>query len=231
VVGALTKAEPCELCDNFNALEDKLVKLYTYAIAPNPRRVGLLMKYKGIDLATQEVDLAAKEQFSPDFSAVNPRLTLPTLVLDDGTTLSDTIAICAFLDETYSGKSVFGKTSLERAQIIGCCHRIFFDGFTAVAEVLRNKGNAFKDSPLPGPLKMPQIAELVERGNLRVTAFLEAMNTEVAGKQYLVGDTLSQADIDLYVVIGFCGWIRRAIPEECVELQSWFDAMKSGFDE
>jgi glutathione S-transferase len=202
------------------------VKLYTYALAPNPRRVGLLMKYKGIELETQEVDMMAKEQLSPAFSAVNPRLTLPTLVLNDGTTLSDTIAICAYLDDAFPDKPVFGKTGLQRAQIIGYCHSIFFEGFTAVAEVIRNKGKAFKDSPLPGPLKMPQIAELVERGNLRITAFFETMNAKVEGKEYLVGETVSQADIDLYVVLGFCGWVRRAIPEDCVALQTWFDAMK-----
>ncbi|WP_269619034.1 glutathione S-transferase family protein [Zhongshania sp. BJYM1] len=207
------------------------MKLYTYAAAPNPRRVGLLMKYKGIELDTQEIDLMAKEQFSPAFSAVNPRLTLPTLVLDDGTTLSETIAICVYLDELYPDKPVFGKTSLERAQIIGYCHRIFFDGFTAVAEVLRNKGDAFKDSPIPGPLKMPQITELVERGNLRIGAFHEAMNAELAGKQFLVGDTMSQADIDLYVVLGFCGWVRRAIPESCSILQDWFNSMKLALGE
>lgn len=207
------------------------MKLYTYALAPNPRRVGLLMKYKGIEIDTQEVDLAAKEQFLPAFSTVNPRLTLPTLVVSDAITLTDTIAICAYLDELYPDKPVFGKTSLERAQIIGYCHRIFFDGFTAVAEVLRNKGEAFKDSPIPGPLKMPQIAELVDRGNLRIGAFYDAMNAEVTGKQYLVGDAISQADIDLYVVLGFCGWVRRAIPENCIALQAWFNNMKVSFGE
>lgn len=207
------------------------MKLYTYALAPNPRRVGLLMKYKGIELETQEIDMMAKEQLSPEFRAVNPRLTLPTLVLNDGTTLSDTIAICVYLDDAFPDKPVFGKTGLQRAQIIGSCHSIFFEGSTAVAEVLRNKGQAFKDSPLPGPLKMPQIAELVERGNLRITAFFEAMNGEVAGKEYLVGDAVSQADIDLYVVLGFCGWVRRAIPEDCGALQAWFDGMKLNLGE
>ena len=202
------------------------MKLYTYAPAPNPRRVGLLMKYKGIELETQEIDMMAKEQLSPAFSAVNPRLTLPTLVLDDGTILSDTVAICAYLDDVFPDNPVFGKTGLQRAQIIGYCHQIFFEGFSAVGEVLRNKGKAFQDSPLPGPLKMPQIAELVERGNLRITAFFETMNTEIESKEYLVGDTVSQADIDLYVVLGFCGWVRRAIPEDCGALQTWFDTMK-----
>ncbi|MBQ0796051.1 glutathione S-transferase family protein [Zhongshania sp.] len=207
------------------------MKLYTYALAPNPRRVGLMMKYKGIELETQEIDLAAKEQFSPEFSAVNPRLTLPSLVFDDGAIISDTIAICLYLDEVYPGASVFGQSSLERAHVIGWCHRIFFEGFSAVAEVLRNKGDAFKDSALPGPLKIPQIVELVERGNLRISAFFEAMNDEVSNRNYLVGDSLTQADIDLYVVLGFCGWVRRKIPENCPELQGWYDAKKAFFGE
>ncbi|WP_373078280.1 glutathione S-transferase family protein [Zhongshania sp.] len=207
------------------------MKLYTFEAAPNPRRLGLLLKHKGINIDTQAVDLMKKEQFSDSFCAINPRSTLPTLVLDDGTVLTDTIAICMYIDSQYPDKPLFGRNELERAQVIGRCHQIFFEGFTAVAEVLRNKGDAFKDRPLPGPLKMPQLPELIERGNLRIGAFYEAMNDEVAERDFLVGNDLSQADIDLYVTLGFCGWVKRQIPDTCPALQNWFTNMKARFGE
>ena len=207
------------------------MKLYTFDPAPNPRRLGLLLKYKGISVDSQTIDMMSKEQFSDSFMAVNPRSTLPTLVLDDGTVLTDTIAICMYIDSLYPEKPVFGRNDLERAQVIGRCHQIYFEGFSAVAEVLRNKGEAFKDRPLPGPLKMPQLPELVERGNLRIGAYYETMNEEIAGREFLVGNTLSQADIDLYVTLGFSGWVKRQIPDTCPALQNWFAGMKSRFGE
>ncbi|MDF1692029.1 MAG: glutathione S-transferase family protein [Zhongshania sp.] len=207
------------------------MKLYTFSAAPNPRRVGLLLKYKGINVDTQEVDLMSKAQFSESFCAINPRSTLPTLVLDDGTVLSDTIAICVYLDAMYPERGLFGSNDVERAQVIGRCHQIFFEGFAAVADVLRNQGDAFKDRPLPGPLPMPQIPQLVERGNLRIGAFVETMNSELTGREFLVGSSLSQADIDLYVVLGFCGWVKRKIPDTCLVLQAWFASMKARFGE
>lgn len=207
------------------------MKLYTFDAAPNPRRVGLLLKYKGVKIDTQAIDLMAKEQFADSFRAINPRSTLPTLQLDDGTVLTDTIAICMYIDSVYPDKPLFGRDGLQRAQVIGYCHQIFFEGAMAVAEVLRNKGEAFKDRPLPGPLKMPQLPELVERGNLRIGAFFESMNAEIGGRDFLVGDELSQADIDLYVVLGFCGWVKRQIPDNCPALQTWFASMKSRFGE
>ncbi|MEX1669534.1 glutathione S-transferase family protein [Zhongshania guokunii] len=207
------------------------MKLYTFSAAPNPRRVALLLKYKGINVDTQEVDLMSKAQFSESFCAVNPRSTLPTLVIDDGTVLTDTIAICMYLDTIYPERSLFGSNDVERAQVVGRCHQIFFEGFSAVAEVLRNQGEAFKDRPLPGPLKMPQIPQLVERGNLRIGAFFEAMDAELAGREFLVGKNMSQADIDLYVVLGFCGWVKRKIPETCPVLLAWFSGMKTKLGE
>jgi glutathione S-transferase len=207
------------------------VKLYTYEPAPNPRRLGLFIKHKGMSIDTQAIDMMTKAQFSDSFCAINPRSTLPTLVLDDGTVLTDTIAICLYLDGLHPEKPLFGRNDLERAQVIGRCHQIFFEGFSAVAEVLRNKGEAFKDRPLPGPLKMPQIPALIDRGNLRIGAFYETMNEELTGRDFLVGNKLSQADIDLYVTLGFSGWVKRQIPDNCPVLQNWFSGMKTRFGE
>jgi glutathione S-transferase len=207
------------------------VKLYTFSAAPNPRRVALFLKYKGLVLAAEEIDMMAKAQFSEEFRQVNPKSTLPTLQLDDGSVLTDTIAICVYLDSEHPEKSLFGSNNLERARVIGFCHSISLEGFHAVAEVLRNGSEAFKDRPLPGPLKMPQIPQLIERGNLRISAFFEDMDKALEGRAYLVGNAMSQADIDLYVMLGFCGWVKRKIPQECPVLQAWFLSMKSQFGE
>lgn len=207
------------------------MKLYTFDPAPNPRRVALMLKHKGVAIDSEQVDLMKGEQMAPSFSAINPNWTVPALVMDDGEVLSDVIAICLYVDALYPDVSVFGDDALERAKIVALCQRMYVEGLAAVAEVLRNGSDAFKDRALPGPLNVPQIPELVERGNLRISAFFTAMNALVQDRRFLVGEQLSQADIDLYVVLGFCGWVKRSIPEECPALLAWFEKMKQHFGE
>lgn len=207
------------------------MKLYTYDPAPNPRRVALLLKYKGVELDAEQVDLTKGQQMSAEFSAINPQWTVPALQLDNGEVLSDVIAICYYLDSQYPEKSVFGKDALECAKVIAFCQRLYVDGLAAVAEVLRNGNPVFKDRALPGALNVPQIPELVDRGHLRLDAFYQSMNEVVSGREFVVGEQLSQADIDLYVVLGFCGWVKRSIPEDCEALVQWFADMKKRFGE
>ena len=64
------------------------MKLYSFDSAPNPRRVGLFMAYKGINNETISVDPGKKEQLLDEYLAINPAGTVPTLLLDDGTTLT-----------------------------------------------------------------------------------------------------------------------------------------------
>lgn len=207
------------------------MKLYTFDPAPNPRRVSLMLKHKGIDIDSEQVDLMKGEQMSGEYSKINPLCTVPALQLDNGDTLCDAIAISLYIDDQFPEKSVFGANALERAKIVAWCQRLYVDGLAAVAEVLRNTNPAFKDRALPGPVAVPQIAELEDRGNLRITAFYQTMEKELQNRQYLVGESLSQADIDLYAVLGFCNWVKRDIPEDCPVLRAWFDTMKQHFGE
>jgi glutathione S-transferase len=88
--------------------------LYTYDGAPNPRRVGLFLGYKGIQLASRQIDLRDGQQFSSEYASVNPRCTVPALQLDDGTVLCDAIAICWYLEAAIRTNRCLAPT---------CCRR------------------------------------------------------------------------------------------------------------
>ena len=126
------------------------MKLYTFEKAPNPRRLALFMQYKGIDIATQTINIGEREQFAQSYKAINPNCTVPSLQLDDGTVLTDVISACLYLESLYPGKPLMGSTPLEQAQIVGWDHKIFVEGLTAVAEMLRNRGEFFQGKGLPG---------------------------------------------------------------------------------
>lgn len=202
------------------------MKLYTFDVAPNPRRLGMFLQYKGISLDTEQIDLMKQEQFKESFKAINPECSVPTLLLDDGSTLIDVVAICLYLDSLYPAKPLMGRNDLERARIIGWMHRIFLGGLMSIAEMLRNRGEAFKGRALPGPTPCDQIPELVGRGQQRLQTFFNSIDSHLIGRDYIVGDALTQADIDLLATCEFAGWVKEQVPASCSQLLSYVERVR-----
>ena len=92
------------------------MKLYDFERAPNARRVRMFAAEKRIDLELITVDLGAKEQMEDAYKAVNPRLQVPALLLDDGTLITESVAICRYLDETNPEPVLFGTGALGKAK-------------------------------------------------------------------------------------------------------------------
>lgn len=197
------------------------MKLYTYDPAPNPRRLQLFIDYKGIDVETEQVDLMKLEQFNDAFRAVNPAATVPTLVTDEGAVLTEVVGACVYLEEQFPDKPLLGTTPLEKARVISWDHQIFNTCLTAVAEILRNGNPNFAGRALPGGLDIPQIPELVERGKLRLGPAFRAVDAALADSPFLVGDSVTLADIDLLVCTEFCGWVKESVPEDCANIHAW----------
>ena len=93
------------------------MKLYNSNFAPNPRRVRIFLAEKGLSIPRVEVDLAKLEHKTAEFSALNPFQTIPVLELDDGTIISESIAICRYVEELHPEPNLFGATPLERATV------------------------------------------------------------------------------------------------------------------
>ena len=197
------------------------MKYYTYPKAPNPLRVGHLLKYKGIEVETVFVDIGTGAHMQPPFSDINTRLTLPALETDDGTVLTEVIAITQYLDSVYPDKPLFGSNDLERAQIVDWMHRIFLDGILAVGEALRNSSPGMKHRALPGSVNIEQIPELAERGLNRLPTFFSNLDAHLADRDFIVGNSLSQADIDAFVAVAFSGWVKVQPSEELKQLAAW----------
>jgi glutathione S-transferase len=190
------------------------MKLYTYDPAPNPKRLKLFMQYKGIEIETTQIDLMKKEQLGEDYLQINSQGTVPALVLDDGTVLTEVIGMCAYLEELYPEKPLLGTTALEKAQILSWDHKLYNMIFPAVADALRNGKPNFANRALPGPLEVPQIAELVDRGKMRLDWAWPELDGEMSSRDWLAGDHFSLADIDLMICGEFAGWVKCAPGEE-----------------
>jgi len=197
------------------------MQLYTFDLAPNPQRLKYFLQLKNISLDTVQLDLATGEHFNREFKAINQDCTLPTLVTDSGTALTDTIAICIYLEKLYPEIPLMGKTDLEYAQVIGWCHKVFLEGFMPVAEVLRNKSEKFKGRALPGRVPVAQIPQLIVRGGALVESFWQKMDDHFQSSTFVVGNELTLADIDVFVVIGFAGWIKASVNPKHQALLKW----------
>jgi len=195
--------------------------LYTFPPAPSPQRVHIFLKEKGIDIPFEQVDMMKQEQLSASFKSINPRGTVPALVLDDGTVVSEVVAICRYLDAVFPEKSLHGSDPRQQALVAEWDHRIEMECMMGIAEALRNKGDAFKNRALPGPLDIEQIADLVPRGLKRIGAFFEVLNEQLADNQFVTGDDFSVADITAFVAINFAQWVKMSVPDELTHLKRW----------
>ena len=201
--------------------------LYTYDSAPNPRRLGLFLAYKGLELPTTQIDMRVNAHREDAFLAINPLGTLPSLQTDENVMLTEVIAICDYLEALYPEKPLMGRTPLERALVLSWDHRIFTSLMEAFAEMLRNRSPAFENRALPGPIDIEQIPELEQRGRKRFRGSLALFDEELGERPFLCGDQVSFADIDLLVSIETARWVKEELPESCTRLHAWLERTRA----
>jgi glutathione S-transferase len=207
------------------------MKLYTYDPAPNPRRLQLFLDYKGIEVDTVQIDMLKQQQFAETFRKINPMCTVPALVLDDGTVLTEVIGACVYLDEIFPERPLMGTTPLEKALIISWNHRLFYSLYHAIADVFRNGNPAFAGRALPGPQDIAQIPQLVDRGKQRMEAAWRMVDRALTRQPFLAGEHFSFADIDLLVCVDFARWIKESVPEECKHIQAWLPRARAALEQ
>lgn len=202
--------------------------LYDMDKAPNPRRVRMFLAEKGITVAMVSIDLPAGENLAPGYLAINPRGVVPTLVLDDGTVLDESLAICRYFEGLQPEPNLFGRTPLETAQIECWQRRMEFDGMGSIALAFRNSQSAFADRAVPGAgPATPQIPALVERGQMLSRHWLDALEKRLAQSSHVAGDRFTVADITAFVCVDFAKWIGVRAGDAHPALRAWYAAIKA----
>ncbi len=201
--------------------------IYTFDSAPNPRRLGLFIAYKGLEIPTTQIDMRSNAHRDEAFLAINPMGTVPALVTDEGVLLTEVIGICDYLESLYPERPLMGRTPLERALVLSWDHRIYTSLLEAFAEMLRNRSPAFANRALPGPIDIEQIPELEHRGRKRFRGTLELLNEELGDQPFLCGDSVTVADIGLLVAIETASWVKESLPDSCTNLQRWLQSTRA----
>jgi glutathione S-transferase len=182
--------------------------------APNPRRVRIFLAEKGIALPETPVSLMKREHKSPEFRAKNSMGQVPTLELDDGTCISETVAICRYFEETQPEPALFGVTPVGKAMVDMWVRRIEFTVMTPV-------GNFWRHAHPRTAALLTQYKDFGESNRETYRGAQKWLNRELTDKAFLAGDAYSMADICLLTTVDFADWIGLPLEDEFEALKAW----------
>jgi len=189
------------------------MRLYDFSLAPNPRRVRMFLSEKSVEIPLVQVNTREREQFDEAFVAKNPLRAVPVLELDDGTCISESVAICRYIEEVQPEPPLMGIDAKDKAVVEMWNRRVELVGYMAAAEIVRNSLPMFEDRGLSGmPGGVPQIPALVERGKKTLGRFFELLDRQLTGNEFVAGAAFTIADITAYVTIEFAKRVDVQIP-------------------
>lgn len=196
------------------------MKLYTNRFAPSPRRVRMYAAEKGIALELVEIDIASGEIAQPAYLEVNPLGEVPTLELDDGTRLTESMAICRFLEELHPGNPLFGRTPAERAEVNRWCDRLLFRMYVPTTHVFKHTH----------PFWAGRVVQLPQWGELQRDAVLAeyaALDARLATSEHVAGDAFTMADVVAFTTLEFGKPSKLRAPDSLAHVQRWYAAVKA----
>jgi len=196
------------------------MKLYDTPLAPNPRRVRWFMAEKGIeDIEVVTLNIMQGEHKTPDYLEKAGLANVPMLELDDGTCITESVAICRYLESRYPEPNLFGRTPEE----------------TAVIEMWMRRGELMVSLPFMNMVRhshpamaaleaqSPDVAERSRAGGL---GGLKVLDRRLADHAWLAGERITIADIVAFSGLDFGRMVRFQAPEELAHVTRWVAAMR-----
>ncbi|TDY21728.1 glutathione S-transferase [Paraburkholderia sp. BL6665CI2N2] len=209
-------------------MTSETLTLYHSTASPNSRRVRIFLAEKGVTVTLAAVDLGKREQHGDAYRAINPRRVVPTLVLEDGTSIGEVPAIQRYIEDVYPDTPLFGTTPKDKALITMWERRAEQEGFASVMEAIRNTAPGLKGRAIAGPHDYEQIAALAERSRQRAAHFLADLDDRLKQSAFVAGERFSVADITALVTIDFAAKaIDMQVPAELKSLRRWYDTVSS----
>lgn len=199
------------------------MQIFETKTAPNPRRVRMFMAEKGLLEKAEfiEVDLQKGENLTPEFVARNPMKKVPAMALDDGTNISETMAICRYFEESYPDTpTLLGDTPVEKATIEQWVRWLDFHFFLPTGMCFQHTSGYFKD-------RMNPIKEWGEDCGKEVGKFMAFLNDHLADQEYICCDRFTAADINAFATVAFAKVVQIRILPEQTHLQAWYDRIKA----
>ena len=196
------------------------MKLYDSRRAPNPRRVRWFMAEKGIDdIEVIDVDLLAGAHRAPDYVARAGIAQSPALTMDDGTTITESLAICRYLESLHPEPNMFGDGPKE----------------TAVIEMWTRRAELLAAYPLMLAVRHghpalaaleTQVAEVGAANRAQAERSLKLFDQRLAESRWIGSERITIADGVLFIGMDFARMVRFTPPEDLANLARWLGAMR-----
>ena len=196
------------------------MKFYN-AGAPNPRRVRIFLAEKGAEIPRVDIDLTAGDSRTPEFLAMNSLGGTPVLTLDDGTVITESVAISRFLEEEFPEPPLFGTDQVDRARVEMWIRRMEIEIQAPVGNIAQHTFDFFADKVL----QVPEFAEAQRKTAKEKWIWLDREMSD--GRSFVTGDKFTMADIVGMTAIQVGGFTDAGIPDECVHLKQWEERLKA----
>jgi glutathione S-transferase len=197
------------------------MKIYDFALAPNPRRLRIFVAEKGLKIPIEQVDIFTGQNRTPEMLAKNPAGGLPVMELDDGTHMAESVAICRYLEGLHPEPNMMGKNSREQAEIEMWNRRVELGLFSAAGRAFQHTNELFK-------ARLKQFPEYGETQREAVTQQLQWLDAQIGNKPFIAGDRFTIADITAEVAVDFAAQAAGVTADPALKnLGRWYKSVSS----
>jgi glutathione S-transferase len=186
----------------------------------HPRRVRIFLAEKGLSLERREVDAAGGANATSAFLRLNPLGKLPVLELDDGSVITESLAICRYLEALHPDPPLMGRTPREQAQVEMWTLRMDVELSRPIAEAFLHSGAFYRS-------RVEQVPEIAAWSRSRALQAMDWLDRELAGRSHIAGESYTMADIvaQCALVLGKATGVR--VPPQLTHLDRWFASVSS----
>jgi glutathione S-transferase len=195
------------------------MKAYVFPVAPNPRKLIVYLREKNLDVPLETVDIVSGKNRTAEFLKKNPLGGLPVLELDDGTCLTESLAIIEYLEELHPTPPMIGTSPLERARIHELERICEFGVLGAIATIFQNTSPFFAQ-------RVKQTAEAADNGRARLAAVAKIVDAKIDSRPFVAGERPTIADCTLFAAMTFAEFAGAAIDPGLKNLARWYEAFK-----
>ena len=195
------------------------MKIYDFVGAPNPKKLRVYLAEKGIQIPCVPVNIVTGENRAPEFLEKNPLGGLPVLELDDGSHLTESLAIIQYLEELNPTPPMIGTTPLERARVRELERIAELGVLGAVAVYFQNThpfmAQRFKQSP-----------ETAENAKARIATNLKVLDAAIGSKPFVAGQRPTIADCTLLAGLEFAEFAQAPVEGSVKNVHRWYEEFK-----
>ena len=195
------------------------MKLYVFPRAPNPRRLLVYLGEKGLQIPREDVDIMSQKNRTPEFLKKNPLGGLPVLELDDGSHLTESLAIMEYLEELHPKPPMLGTTPLERARVRELERICELGVLSSVGTIFQNTSPFFAG-------RVKQSADAAENGRTRLGVNLKVLDARIGGQPFVAGERPSIADCTLLAALDFANFAGVPLDPTNKNVVRWYAGFK-----